>query len=596
MIISEEEMGKKKTSASGHFKKGFLERVESNLKNWEENTLKKRVLDGELRPEFWTKHGQKEKTKPEFKSGSGDYTIKEIYTPLDVNDADPIEQIGLPGSYPYTRGRDPLGFQALKLPLKFYSGYGSIETAKQRYKTLYDGGSRFILVAADLPTQIGYDSDSPVAAGEVGKVGVAFDTLADMERLFDWMPLDKVQTGTVGNCIGPWALSMFYLLGEKGGVDPSIMRVQIQNDPFKEYTGRGTYIFSPKIAVDLASDVVAYVCKYLPNNWEPQYHCTTTLRWGGCSATQEVGFGIANLIAYIEAAQEKDVMPEVFVPRLNLHMTADMDLFEEAAKFRAARRLWAEIARERFKTNDPRITSLRITVYTGANRLIAQQPLSNIVRVTIQVLASMLGGVESITVPAYDEALALPTAESTRLAGLTPHILNDECMAGNTSDPLGGSYYVEWLTNKIEEDGRKWYDAVEAMGGALAAVESGYYLQQMADGMYKYQQEVERGERTIVGLNKFVVETEEPIELFKFDYEAEKKQIERLRKIKLERDHSTVEKCLSRLKQVSENKAAGKQDNIVPPMMEAVKAYATVGEIFDVLREIFGEYRLPLIV
>jgi methylmalonyl-CoA mutase N-terminal domain/subunit len=590
-------MGKKKVGqTTGPYKKEFLKRFEAKLADWEENTLKKRVVNEELRPEFWTKHGQKGKTKPEFKSGSGEYTIKEIYTPLDINNTDPIEQTGLPGSYPYTRGRDPLGPQAVKIPLKFYSGYGSSESAKQRYKTLYDAGSRFILVAADLPTQIGYDSDSPVAAGEVGKVGIAFDTLADIERLFDWMPLDKVQTGTVGNCIGPWALSMFYLLGEKRGIDPAVMKVQLQNDPFKEYTGRGTYIFSPRIAMDLASDVVAYICKYLPNHWEPQYHCTTTLRWGGCGVTQEVGFGIANLIAYIEAAQKKGVKPEVFVPRLNLHMTADMDLFEEVAKFRAARRLWAKIAQERFGTSDPRVTSLRITVYTGANRLIAQQPLNNIIRVTIQVLASMLGGVESITVPAYDEALALPTVESTMLAGLTPHILNDECMAGNTSDPLGGSYYMEWLTNKIEEDGRKWYDAVEAKGGALAAVESGYYLQQMADGMYKYQKEIERGERSIVGLNKFTVETDESIELFKFDYEAERKQIERLRRTKLERDNTMVEKCLSRLKTVAENKAASKQDNIVPPIMDAVRAYASVGEIFDVLREIFGEYKLPVII
>ncbi len=589
-------MGKRKRSASGPFRKGFLEKFQSNLKDWEENTLKKRIVKGELKPEFWTKHGQKEKIKPQFKSGSGEYTIKEVYTPLDVKDADPVAEIGLPGAYPYTRGRDPLGFQALKLPLKFYSGYGSIETAKERYKTLYDAGSRFILVAADLPTQIGYDSDSPTAAGEVGKVGIAFDTLADMERLFDWMPLDKVQTGTVGNCIGPWALAMFYLMGEKRGIDPATMKVQLQNDPFKEYTGRGTYIFSPKIAVDLASDVVAYICKHLPNHWEPQYHCTTTLRWGGCSASQEVGFGIANLISYIESAEEKGVKPEVFVPRLNLHMTADNDLFEEVAKFRAARKLWAKIVRERFDTDDPRVTSLRITVYTGAHRLIAQQPLTNVVRSTVQVLASILGGVESITVPAHDEALALPTAESTRLAGLTPHILNDECMAGNTSDPLGGSYYVEWLTERIVEDAHKWYDAVEAKGGALAAVESGYYLQQMADGMYRYQQGVERGERTIVGLNKFVVEAEEPIELFKFDYEAEKRQIERLKKVKLERDRSEVEKCLSRLKQVAEKKAAGKPDNIVPPMLDAVRAYTTVGEIFAVLREIFGEYRLPLIV
>ena len=589
-------MRKKRTPDAGPYKKGFLDRFESELRDWEENTLKKRVVDGELRPEFWTKHGQKEKTKSEFRSGSGEFSVKEIYTPLDASAIDPIRQLGLPGSYPYTRGRDPLGPQGAHIPLKFYSGFGSSESARQRYQALYEAGSRYILVAADLPTQIGYDSDSPAAAGEVGRVGVALDTLADMERLFDWMPLDRVQTGTVGNCIGPWALSMFHLLGEKRGIDPAVMKVQLQNDPFKEYTGRGTYIFSPRVALDLASDVVAYICRYLPNHWEPQYHCTTTLRWGGCSVTQEVGFGIANLIAYIEAARGKGVSPEVFVPRLNLHMTADMDLFEEVSKFRAARRLWAKVSRERFRTDDPRVTSLRITVYTGANRLTAQQPLNNIVRVTIQVLASMLGGVESITVPAYDEALALPTTESTRLAGLTPHILNDECMVGNTSDPMGGSYYVEWLTTRIEEEARHWYDQVEDQGGALAAVENGYYLQQMADGMYRFQKEVERGERVIVGVNKFTVDQEEPMELFKCDPAGERNQVERLREIKQGRDHGQVETCLARLREVAENKATGKSDNIVPAMMESVRAYASVGEIFAVLRGVFGEFKPPLVI
>jgi methylmalonyl-CoA mutase N-terminal domain/subunit len=277
-------------------------------------------------------------------------------------------------------------------------------------------------------------------------------------------------------------------------------------------------------------------------------------------------------------------------------MTADMDLFEEVAKFRAVRRLWAKIAKRRFGTGDPRVTSLRLTVYTGANRLTAQQPLNNIIRVTIQVLAAMLGSVETISIPAYDEAHALPTAESTRLASLTPHILNDECMVGNTTDPLGGSYYVEWLTSKIEEGANEWYNEVEARGGALAAVESGYYLRQMADGLYKYYKEVESGERKLIGVNKFTIAKEEPIQLFKSDLEGERKQIERLKKVKQERDNDNVQKCLNELKKVAQNKADGKGDNIVSAMIEAVRSYASIGEIFGVLRQVFGEYRPPMII
>jgi methylmalonyl-CoA mutase N-terminal domain/subunit len=589
-------MTEKELKIMNVYGEGFLNRFRNKLIRWKEEIVEGRMANGDLKPEFWTRHGQKEKTKAEFKSGSGELTIKEIYTPLDVSEIDPIDQVGLPGEYPYTRGRDPLGPQAVNLPLKFYSGYGSSEEVKERYRRLYQAGARFIVLALDLPSQIGYDSDSPIAAGEVGKVGVALDTLADMERLFEGLPLDRISTGTVGNCIGPWALAMFFLTGKKTGVDPSKMKVNLQNDPFKEYTGRGTFIFPPRVALDLASDTVAYICKHLSHHWEPQYYCTTTLRWGGCNVSQEVGFGIANLIAYVEAAQKKGVPPEQLIPRTNLHMTADMDLFEEVAKFRATRRLWAKIAARRFGTNDPRVTSLRITVYTGANRLTAQQPLNNIIRVTIQVLSSMLGGVETISIPAYDEAHALPTEESTRLASLTPHILNDECMVGNTGDPLGGSYYVEWLTDKIEENASQWYKDVEARGGALLAVESGYYLRQMADGLYKYHKEVEFGERKIIGVNKFTIAKDEPIQLFKNDPEGERKQIETLKKVKQERDNNMVKKCLTELKKVAQDKANGKGDNIVPAVIEAVGSYASIGEIFGILRQVYGEYKPPIII
>jgi methylmalonyl-CoA mutase N-terminal domain/subunit len=373
------------------------------------------------------------------------------------------------------------------------------------------------------------------------------------------------------------------------------MRVWLQNDPIKDYTGRGTFIFPPRVALDLASDVVEYVCKYLPR-WEPQYNCTTTMRWGGCSASQEAGFGIANLMCYIEEARKKGISPESFVPRLNLHMTADNDIFEEIAKFRAVRRLWAKIARKRFKTDDPRVLALRITVFNAANRLTAQEPLNNIIRTSMHVLASMLGGVEHISVGAHDEALALPTFESTRLANLTKHILHDECCVGSTVDPLGGSYYVESLTDEIEERASSWYDKVETLGGAISAVENGFYLREMADGSYRYQKEIESGERVVIGVNKFALEKETPIKIFKGDRESERRQIDRLRRVRSERNEEKVLKTLQEIRKVSEAKACGKVINIVPSVIEAVSLNATIGEIFGVLREVFGEYESPHII
>jgi methylmalonyl-CoA mutase N-terminal domain/subunit len=303
-----------------------------------------------------------------------------------------------------------------------------------------------------------------------------------MEQLFSGLPIDRIGTGTVGNCIGPWTVAMFHALGERYGLDPAQMKIHLQNDPIKEYTGRGTYIFPPRVAVDLASDVVQYLRQHL-RGWEPQFNCSTTMRWGGCTTGQEIGFGVANLVAYIEAAQKKGVSPEDLVPSMNLHMTADNDLFEEVAKFRAVRRLWARVAKERFHTEDPRVLALRLTIFTGAHRLTAQEPLNNIVRTTVHILASILGGVENIVTPAHDEALALPTFESTRLSQITKVILQDESLVGQTVDPLGGSYYVESLTNQLEEKGREVYRKVEEQGGAVAAVEKGYYLREMAEGM-----------------------------------------------------------------------------------------------------------------
>lgn len=388
---------------------------------------------------------------------------------------------------------------------------------------------------------------------------------------------------------------MFHTLAEANGHDPKDMRFQIQNDPIKEYTGRGTYIFPPAVAIDISSDVTEYICKKLPN-WAPQYNCTTTMRWGGASASQEVGFGIANLLCYIEAAQAKDVDPADFVPRLHLHMSSDNDLFEEVAKFRAVRRLWAKIVGERLKTDDPRILALRTTVFTAGDKLTAQEPLNNITRTTMHVLAAMLGGADNIVVPAYDEALALPTFESARIATLIKNILHDECYVGQTADPMGGSYFVESLTTQIEDKAYDWYRQVDDMGGPVAALENGFYMKEMSDGMYRQFTEVESGERMVIGVNKHIRETETKIDIFKGDPEAEQRQINRLKEARVNRDQKRVSAALAEVRRVAEVKNKGERENIVPSFLEAVRAQATIGEIYDELRGVFGVYHAPNVI
>jgi methylmalonyl-CoA mutase N-terminal domain/subunit len=530
--------------------------------------------------------------KQKYVSGSGEIEINRLYSPKDIEVLDYVNDLGFPGKFPFTRGIEPCGLRAREWPQYFYTGFGTGESANERLKTLIRAGGNHLQIALDLPTQIGLDSDHPMAQGEVGKVGVALDTLDDLVRLFEGISLDNISIGTVGNCIGPWAVAMFCALAENKGLPYNRLKGKIQNDPFKEYSGRGTYIFPVDVAVDLASDTVAYCLTHLPAFRDLQWACTTTIRWGGGNASQEIGFGIANLITYVEAALKKGVRIEEVMPRLNIHATADNDLFEEVAKFRAMRRLWAKIARERFKTDDPRVLGLKITVFTNGTRLTSVDPMNNIIRTTMQVLAASLGGVQWITIPAHDEALALPTFESTRLAGLTKNILTEENLVGNTVDPLGGSYYVEALTNELEDKGRKWYEKVEAMGGSIQAIASGFYLSEMARGMHQYQQEIESGQRTLIGVNKFTLDKDESvIKLFKPDPEDQKRQIGRLNDVKKRRSEYSVHNALGEIRRTAEEKARGRMINIIPPILDAVKEDATVGEIFAVLRDVFGEYQ-----
>ncbi|MFH1382010.1 MAG: methylmalonyl-CoA mutase family protein [Chloroflexota bacterium] len=560
------------------FDEKAVARIKAEQAEWEETVLKEHQ---KKRPE----------TRDEFRTGSGDIPVKEIYTPADIPDFDYSKDIGLAGQYPFTRGIYPNGWRSHEWPLMYYSGYGTCDDGNKRYKELIARGASRIALACDLPTQLGYDSDHPLASGEVGKVGVAIDSLQAMERLYDGIPLEKASPpGAGGNSTGPIAMSLFYALAEKRGADLSQTRGNLQNDPFKEFTGRGTAIFSPRIALSLSTDVTEFCSKNLPL-WMPQHVCTTQMRWGGCSAAQEIAFGLANLVAYLDADLERGVRLEELLPKLNLHMTADNDLFEEVAKFRATRRLWAKIAAERYETKDPRILGLRLTNYTGSHRMTAQQPLNNIVRSTIHTLACMLGGVEGISNPAYDEALALPTVESTWLAAITRHIVHYESGVSNTADPLGGSYYIESLTDQLEQQARPLFDEVEAMGGAVAAIENGYYLKAMADGMVKYQREVESDERIIVGVNKDVLPEETPVKIFMGDPEAEKRQIERLKLLRQTRNNTLVKEKLARVREAAQEKMVKNTFNVAPSVIDAVRVYCTVGEIASVWREVFGEYK-----
>jgi len=547
------------------------------MSRWEADVLRPHLLK---RPE----------TRAKFRTGSGEFEVKRLYTPADVASLDYLQDLGFPGQFPFTRGVAAAGYRNHEWRLDFYSGHGSSADTNAWYRRLIAQGATFIRLAMDLPTQVGLDPDHPLARGEVGRVGVAVSSLRDMERIFDGISLERVWSGTVGNCIGVYAVSLFQALAERQGIDPSHTRIVLQNDPLKEYTGRGTFIFPIGVALDLAADVVEYCWRYLPH-WIPQYACTTQMRWGGVTAAEEIGYGIAHLMTYIERCLARSIPLEALVPKLDLHMTADNDVFEEVAKFRATRRLWAKLMRERFGTDDPRVLGLRISVFTAANRLTAQQPMNNIVRTTLHVLAAILGGVQRISVPAHDEAWGLPTIESTRLANMVKHIIHHESGVAQTVDPLGGSYFVEALTNELEESGRRHFETVESLGGPVAAIESGYYDRVMAEGLFRYHKEIETGERVVVGVNRFTTDQEPTIQLFEPNEAAESAQVEAVRRLRAERDSQAVRRSLDAVRRAAEDRMSGQRVNLVPPVLRAVREYATVGEIFGELREVFGEYK-----
>ncbi len=559
--------------------------IEKAMKKWQE----------EVRAPYLAKSPE---TSPEFKTLSG-YPVEPIYTPADIEGVDYLRDIGFPGQLPFTRGRTPNGYRSFDWPHDFYAGFGSGESANQRYRDLVKGGANVITLALDLPTQIGLDSDDPLAEGEVGKVGVALASLPDLDRTLDGIDMLKTGIGNVANSIGIYALSLVLALAEKRGVDPAFMRhFRLQNDPLKEFSGRGTYIFPVAPSIELSTDAVEYICRHFSDKWHwqwvPQYVCTGQMRSAGVTAAQEIGFGFAHFLTYIDSSLRRGLSLEEFVPKMELHGEADIDLFEEVAKFRAARRLWAKLMKERYKCDNPQVQGLRITTYASISRMTAQQPLNNMARITLQIIAAFCGGSEHIWAPAYDEALALPTLETTRVANQVKFIVHHEGGLKNCIDPMAGSYYVERLTNQIEEEARYWLGEIERKGGVPAAIESGFYHVEELKGKYKYQKEIESGERKILGINLLKTEEEIPIDIFQIDPEDEKRQVDRLQKLRETRDNKLVRQRLQELGEVATKKAVDGKVNVVPAMLNAVKACATIGEMYGVLRKVFGEFKPPL--
>ncbi|MFC2032296.1 methylmalonyl-CoA mutase [Chloroflexota bacterium] len=526
--------------------------------------------------------------KKEFKTTVDGITVKPVFTPEDLKE---IElDTSLPGEYPYTRHVRPNGYRSRLWTTRQYAGFATVEETNKRYKYLFEQGNTGFSVAFHLPTQIGYDSDHPIATGEVGKCGVAIDSLQDMEELWDGIALANVSTSMTINATAPIILAMYIAAAEKQGAKQSQLAGTVQNDLLKEYVARNTYVFGPDASMRLITDLCVYCAQNLPR-WNSLSICGYHMREAGATATQEAAFTIADGIAYVQAMVDRGMDVDSFGSRFTYMMACNMNLFEEVAKFRAMRRMWAKIMKERFGAKDPRSIMLRFHVQNDGFTSTAQQPLNNIIRVTIEALACVLAGCQSLCTTSYDEALALPTEESVKIALRTQQILANESGVADTTDPLGGSYYLEWLTNQIEEGIKKYIATIDEMGGALEAIKRGYIQREILRSAYDYQKAVDSGEQVVVGVNKFTVEEELDIKLLEIDAGVESKQIERLKKLRQERDNEKVRQSLDKVRQVAKS-----DENIMPVLIETVKTYATVGEITDALREVFGEYREPNIV
>jgi len=527
--------------------------------------------------------------KDQFLTGS-DKEVNRVYTKDDNSDRNPDQFLGMPGVYPYTRGVQPTMYRGRLWTMRQYAGFGNAEESNQRYKFLLQKGQTGLSIAFDLPTQMGYDSDHPMSEGEVGKVGVAIDSLADMEVLFEGIPLDKVSTSMTINAPAAILLAMYIAVAEKQGVLSEKLRGTIQNDILKEYIARGTYIFPPAPSMRLITDIFEYCSQNVPT-WNTISISGYHIREAGSTAAQEIAFTLADGVAYVKAAIASGLKVDDFAPRLSFFFNAHNDLLEEVAKFRAARYLWAKIMKETFKAVNPKSMMLRFHTQTAGCTLTAQQPDNNIIRVTIQTLAAIFGGTQSLHTNSRDEALALPTEDSVQIALRTQQIVAHESGIANTIDPLAGSYFIESLTSDLVSEAGDLIDRIEKLGGMVSAIEKGYVQQQIQNSAYDYQRSIETKDRIIVGMNEFKVKEDSKPELLKVNPIIGENQKEKIKAVKENRNNELVQRKLDGIRRIAES-----TENLMPYIIEAVNEYATLGEICSILRDVFGEYEENVIL
>ena len=553
------------------FEKRKLTEIQNRKKKWEKTAVPK-----------WVRAVPERKRK--FTTSS-EFLVKRLYTPDDVRQIDYVEDLGFPGEYPFTRGVHATMHRGRLWTMRQFAGFGTAEETNARFKYLLKEGETGLSVAFDMPTIWGYDSDHPMAKGEVGRCGVAISTLEDMEILLDGIPLDRVSTSMTINGPANVLLSMYIAVGEKQNVPQSQLSGTTQNDILKEFFAQKLVIFPPRPSVKLVVDTIEYCSKFMPK-WNPVSISGYHIREAGSNALQELAFTLADGITYVQETLDRGLKVDEFASRLSFFFACHNDLFEEIAKFRAARKIWARIMKERFRARDPRSMWMRMHVQTSGCTLTAQQPMNNIVRVTLQALGAVLGGTQSLHTNSFDEALALPSEEAVRIALRTQQIISHESGVANTIDPLCGSYYVEALTAEMEEEALRYIDRIEKMGGVISAIEKGYFQGEIANSAYKYQRDIDNKERIIVGANEYTSEEKERIPLLRISSDVEKTQLERLKALKNSRDSKRVQRALDQLRN-----SADSNENLMPTILEAVKAYATLGEICGLLREVYGEYQ-----
>jgi methylmalonyl-CoA mutase N-terminal domain/subunit len=527
--------------------------------------------------------------KARFATISG-LPVDRLYTEESLPNWDPEEALGYPGEFPYTRGIYPTMYRGRFWTMRQYAGFGSAEESNQRYRYLLSKGQAGLSIAFDLPTQIGMDSDDPLARGEVGKVGVAIDSLEDMETLFDGIPLEKVSTSMTINATAAILLCLYVAVAKRQGADLANLSGTVQNDILKEYIARGTYIYPVRPAMRIVTDIFAWCRESLPK-WNTISISGYHIREAGSTAVQEIAFSLADGIAYVQAALDAGLGVDDFAPQLSFFFNAHNDLLEEIAKYRAARRLWARIMRDRFAARDERSLLLRFHVQTAGSSLTAQQPENNIVRVAIQALAAVLGGCQSLHTNSLDEALALPTEDAALIALRTQQIIAHETGVTNTADPVAGSYAIEHLTNEIEKGAATYIEKIDAMGGMLRTIESGFIQGEIQKAAYEFQRAIEKKEQIVVGVNDFVAEEERTVPTLRIDAEIERSQVARLNALRAKRDSARAQSALAALQ-----RRAASTENILPAILAAVESYATVGEISNVLRRVFGEYRESIVI